>query len=87
MLVEHSGEAHVVGGGVAHRLGVSYVRDLDQKARVQCQQGEAAVMCTFWNYRKTTPEQLFRVEGFCDLRGVPLRSGDKIYLPAMHCTR
>ena len=37
--------------------------------------------------RKTTPEQLFRIEGFCDLRGVPIRAGDKFYLRSLGCNR
>ena len=69
------------------RLGMRNVRDLDAKARALCHPREAAVACIMWGERRTTIQQLFRVEGFCDLRGVPLRTGDKFYLRALGCVR
>ena len=67
-----------------HRLGVSNTRDLDAKARKLCKQaGESVVLVAQWGERHTTDKQLFRLRGFCDLRGVPLRAGDKFYLRAL----
>ena len=43
--------------------------------------------CVQWGEEHTTDQQLLRVEGFCDLRGVPLRAGDKFYLRALGCVR
>jgi hypothetical protein len=63
------------------------VRDLEPRARALCSRGEAAVACVQWGERHTTPQQLLRVEAYCDLRGVPLRAGDKFYLRAVGCVR
>ena len=63
---------------------MSNTRDLDAKARKLCKQaGESVVLVAQWGERHTTDKQLFRLEGFCDLRGVPLRAGDKFYLRAL----
>jgi len=72
--------------GSWHRLGMSHVRDLEPKARALCRSGESTVACVQWG-KQTTPRQLFRVEGFCDLRGVPLRAGDRFYLRCIGATR
>lgn len=66
--------------GSWHRLGVTAVRDLDAKMRALSSLTEAAVACVQWGERRTTDCQSFRLEGFCDLRGVPLRVGDRFYL-------
>lgn len=71
--------------GAWHRLGVTAVRDLDSKVRALCAPRESRVLCVQWGERHTTAEQTFRIEGFCDLRGVPLRAGDKFYLRAVGC--
>lgn len=66
--------------GSWHRVGVTPVRDLDAKVRALCSHAEMAVACVQWGEHHTTVRQTFRVEGFCDLRDVPLRVGDRFYL-------
>ena len=78
--------------GTWRRLGVNHVRDLPTSLRSLCTRSgeagaEASVVCVQWGERHTTPHQLFRVEAYCDLRGVPLRAGDKFYLRAIGCVR
>jgi len=74
-------------GGQWHRLGVTPTRDLESGARALCQKGETHVTTIQWGEKSTTERQLFRVEGFCDLRGVALRAGDRFYLRALGCLR
>ena len=78
--------------GAWHRLGVNHVRDLDGKVRGLCTRSstpgaEASVVCVQWGERHTTPNQVLRVEAYCDLRGVPVRAGDKFYLRAVGLER
>ena len=78
------------------RLGLTPVRELEPRARALCKHtesrgdkyGEAShVAMVQWGERRTTERQIFRIEGFCDLRGVPIRAGDKFYMRSRGCVR
>ena len=50
-------------------------------------QGSAAIARGEWTQARPGAQTLFRIEGHCDMRGVPLRFGGRFFLRTLHCVR